>query len=1851
MTAGGWARTIGPGGTSANVTLFFSGPGCTWSVSSNAAWATPQNATSGTSTGASVTILFSISANSGGTPRHGAIFATVNGINAANFALDQNSTSCTYSFSPPTLNVPAAGGSGSFVISASPSDCWWSGTGSTPSWLTVSLQSGGTYSYSAQPNSGASRPATVGVTSDPPSAAVIVINQAGALTPVTLVTVPAGLQIVVDGATLTAPQSFTWAAGTTHTIGASSPQGSGGTRSVFTSWSDGGTQSHTITVPTTGITYTANFKTQYRLTANVSGAGEVTLTPNSTDGFYDSGSSVQLKADPAAQFLNWNGDLSGSTNPQTIVMSGPKSVTANFGSGVTITTSPPGLQIVVDGTTGTAPQSFTWAAGTTHTIGASSPQDSGGTRSAFTGWSDGGTQSHTITVPTTGITYTANFKTQYRLTATVSGAGEVTPTPNSTDGFYDNGSSVQLKADPDAQFLNWSGDLSGSTNPQTIVLSAPKSVTANFGSSVLTTINTSPPGLQIVVDGTALTAPKSFTWAAGTNHTIGATSPQGSGGIRSVFTSWSDGGEQSHAIIVPAVATTYTAGFKTQYLLTTTVLGTGTLTTTPNSADGFHDSGSSVQLKADPAAQFLNWSGDLSGSTNPQTIVMSAPKSVTANFRSGNPTSLLASPSSLNFDYRIGDAAPVAQTLSVSSSNPSSRVSVSASEICDWLTVSPAAANTPASFNVSVAPSGLPAGNYSCTISFSGGGGVNVAVTLQITEPTTLSVSPSSLSFTYRPGDPRPQQQSFKVASSNPSSGVAVTVTASEPCGWLTVTPTAGATLATFAALVSASGLAAGNYACTITLSGTGAVNRPPVQLSLTVIATDRPSLLASPGALSFAYEIGAPAPANQAITVTSSGAAVSFTGAAATTSGGEWLAVNPTNGSTPATLSVALKTAAVVVPGTYSGSVTISSAGVSAGSPIPVTLVVTAPRLTANPTELSFRYQQGGLVPAPQTVFVELGSRDSTLTFAAAVSDSSRNWLRVEPASGSLPASLAVSVAPSGLSAGTYTGTIEITIQGVAAITRQTITVSLTVSSLPTLTVAPKSLSFTHQPDSPTPPASQSVSVFTIGPAADYRVVATGGGLAVTPSSGQTPGSFTVNVNPSGLSANTTHTGQIEVQGTRTNPEKLVVPVTVVVGAPAPLPRLELTSRDTSFSLVQGAGPARGQFVVANAGGGVLNFRVEAVTSVCGRWLTVESTGGSVPARSSAAVDFAVNPTGLPAGVCTGEIRVTDLRSNALHGIAITLAVTAKPQTIQLTESGFQFTATPGGLSTLAQRFGIRGGGQAPLEWTVQTQTLGNRSGWLQVTPTGGIYRPGSEGASLVTVSVNAQGLEVGQYYGSVRVLASNAANSPQVVAVRLDVVDPSRQVTVQADPVGLLQVGAGTARVQLGNLSAVPVSYRTALSTEDGQPWLRASQASGTLAAGGTAQINIAVDPTGLAAGIRRGTLRVSLADGSVRTVSVASVLPGSTSSGAAAAKERLADGCRPSYLVPQMTTLEDNFSVPALQAVSLKVQVADDCGTLVRSGQVYAGFSYAGSSERERLSLAHEGEGLWSTTWVPRVVSSRVTLSMTAVSGTAGTVAGLIGQRDMTGSVRSSTTRSGGLAGVVVNSASFKGAGLIAPGSWVTVFGEGLATEIAERPDAPFPEDLRGTRVVVNDQPMKLRYVSGNQVNALIPFGVESNAVQQIVVQRETTLSVPAEVTVAEVQPGIYSVNQGGTGQGHIYVSAPDNPLAASETQPRARPVKAGEFLTIYCAGLGDVSNRPEPPESSARSEPLSRTLVTPVVTIGGVEAQVSFSGLAPGFVGLYQVNVQVPVEAPAGDSVPVVIRMKNLESNTVTIAVGR
>ncbi|HLJ45113.1 MAG TPA: hypothetical protein VKU01_03855, partial [Bryobacteraceae bacterium] len=305
---------------------------------------------------------------------------------------------------------------------------------------------------------------------------------------VTLQTNPTGLQVSVDGGSpLTTPQTITLTGGSHQLSVVATQSGPSGTRYLFTGWNDA-TTGTTDSINVTGsATFTANFKTQYQLTISGSPANGGSVTPPS-GGFYDSGAAVPVTATANSGFTfgNWTGSVASTTSASTTVtMSAPETVVANFltpGS-ITIATNPPGLQFSIDGgTPQTAPQNLTLPSGS-HTIAVQGTQSGGaGTQYVFTGWSDNGAMSHSITVGTTSAIYTATFKTQYQLAISASPAAGGTVTPASGT-FYDAATVVPVTATAATGFVfgGWTGSVAGATSASTsVTMSAPQTVVANF---------------------------------------------------------------------------------------------------------------------------------------------------------------------------------------------------------------------------------------------------------------------------------------------------------------------------------------------------------------------------------------------------------------------------------------------------------------------------------------------------------------------------------------------------------------------------------------------------------------------------------------------------------------------------------------------------------------------------------------------------------------------------------------------------------------------------------------------------------------------------------------------------------------------------------------------------------------------------------------------------------------------------------------------------------------------------------------------------------------------------------------------------------------------------------------------------------------------------------------------------------------------------------------------------------------------------------------------------------------------------------------------------------------------------
>jgi uncharacterized protein (TIGR03437 family) len=416
----------------------------------------------------------------------------------------------------------------------------------------------------------------------------------------------------------------------------------------------------------------------------------------------------------------------------------------------------------------------------------------------------------------------------------------------------------------------------------------------------------------------------------------------------------------------------------------------------------------------------------------------------------------------------------------------------------------------------------------------------------------------------------------------------------------------------------------------------------------------------------------------------------------------------------------------------------------------------------------------------------------------------------------------------------------------------------------------------------------------------------------------------------------------------------------------------------------------------------------------------------------------------------------------------------------------------------------------------------------------------------------------------------------------------------------------------------------------------------ANATVTPGEPRRIVVQPNFSTLSEGIRRGAITLIFDDGTIRTVSVLSVAAAPLSATSKTGERQLAS-CRSPRLNLTFTQIGDGASARIGQPFPIELRAVDDCGNPVRGNErnansaVYAKFDNGDPD----LRLVALGDGRWSGTWRP-LGGERDRVS---IAGVAVYVEGLdvqAGRVERQVSLSASTGTPVIRTGAVVHGASQRGDVPIAPGSLVTLYGANLAERVTGVSPLPLPVESEGTEVLLGGQALPILFASPGQINAQLPFNLPSNAVLQVVVRRRQQISVPESFVVAAAQPGIFTKNQQGTGQG-IVVRADQVTLAEPGT-----PARRGEAIVIYGTGLGPVTQSVGPGAPSPAS-PLASVVSPVTVTVGGRPASVLFAGLTPGFAGLYQVNAILAADTPVGNAVPLTIRVDGQESNAVEIAV--
>ncbi len=208
----------------------------------------------------------------------------------------------------------------------------------------------------------------------------------------------------------------------------------------------------------------------------------------------------------------------------------------------------------------------------------------------------------------------------------------------------------------------------------------------------------------------------------------------------------------------------------------------------------------------------------------------------------------------------------------------------------------------------------------------------------------------------------------------------------------------------------------------------------------------------------------------------------------------------------------------------------------------------------------------------------------------------------------------------------------------------------------------------------------------------------------------------------------------------------------------------------------------------------------------------------------------------------------------------------------------------------------------------------------------------------------------------------------------------------------------------------------------------------------------------------------------------------------------------------------------------------------------------------------------------------------------------------------------------ADAVFNAAGFQSA-VVSPGEMVNIEGLNLGPSPAVvAPAGNLPMTLGGVQVTFDGAPAALSYVSPAILTAQVPFSVTPGNKTAMVITYQSNSSDTVNLDVLGVVPGVYT--QSGSGRGPVTAIHNSDGSVNSLTNPAAK----NTYVTVYAAGLGTV----KPPLATGQAPPASLSPTTAPVSayIDGYPTTVSYAGAAPGFPGLYQINLQIPLLSGAG-----------------------
>ncbi len=845
--------------------------------------------------------------------------------------------------------------------------------------------------------------------------------------------------------------------------------------------------------------------------------------------------------------------------------------------------------------------------------------------------------------------------------------------------------------------------------------------------------------------------------------------------------------------------------------------------------------------------------------------------------------------------------------------------------------------------------------------------------------------------------------------------------------------------------------------------------------------------------------------------------------------------------------------------------------------------------------------------------------------------------------AKGSGPLPIGLTLQPNGTFSGvpTVAGTSTFTVQAtdnVGYVATKQFQLSVAAAG-PLLQVSPLQLTFSAVAgDTDSPPAPQIISIIApSGAPVNYSVALQGTPapqwIKVAPATGSAPGAVVVSVSAS-------------VPDASGNPASLapgVYPATLLVSVPgnagqAPISVQVILTITTGKPPIQvaptllrffgrTAAPSTQEqiIVIEDSGGG----GSPAATIVQGStWITL-------PKSSGLTVRVDVNTQGLGVGNYHDIVRLTNAAGTV--DVAVSLFVAAPGPVMSVSATGLRFQSRQGAGTTETQTVNVLNLGDptSAVNFIVDLVTGGN---WLTIAaPGSGSATPSQPGSFMLVPAASTANLPAGPQYALVRVTDSQSQNSPQYLTAVLDNQPATAPALPDPTPAGLYFASTTGAQSVFVNTSSItPVPFQTTAITSDGAAWLAVTPATGNASTSNAGLLSIAITPAAVSGpGIYHGSVNVAM-NGVERVVNVTMVVPPSGTVKAAIQPATTAANCTPSHLAISQTGLLNNFSVPAGWPASLIVQLNDDCGNAVTNGSVAANFS---NGDPPLTLPGDHTTNIYSSTWQPGATFPEMTVT---VQASAGTLPQAVQQ--FTGSVSQNTTPPpslvpNGALNIFFDNPTANAAGrALAPGDVIQVYGNGLAAALTSPGVVPLLNQISGTYMLIGKYQVPLFFVAGSVLAAQVPFELMPNQQYPAIVSVNNALTLPQTLDIAPMQPGVLFNVADQT----VVAQRPNGSLVSA-----ANPAKPGETLTLYLAGMGPTN----PSVTSGSPTPLQQILVTqqPTVSLGGETVNVTYAGLTPTGIGLYQINFMVPADAKPG-LLPLNIVQGTVTANATLLPVG-